>query len=102
MNIEALQSVKCAIRSTDKNLRVSDLEVFYNADQLAEIQSADKVYYYGILTVGKLTDVELELYGGSVIEVSSNSQIIEVFQGIDFVTGLNAQFRGWQITARAQ
>ncbi|MEQ8220316.1 MAG: hypothetical protein RH981_18925 [Arenibacter sp.] len=96
-NIENLGNVCCALSRRLGFPVQSKTDIDLTVEQLKALQSDSRAYYYGLLTVGKDTSVDIVLADSqSVIEVTANNQIIEVFNGLT-ITGNNAYFRGYVV-----
>ncbi len=98
--VEDFESVLCAFQKEHKNRTISrDYVKMSKTEMDSRLVNVDtNTYYYGILTVGKGSTMELILEESCLFELASNTQIIEVFQGIQNVVGANYYFRGWVFT----
>ena len=100
-NIENLNQVLCALKERHRDKVIREEGILLDKDELSALEVEPNRYYYGILSIGKDTAVEIEMLGGALFEIPENNQIIELFQGIT-LTGTNALFRGYALTVQGQ
>lgn len=98
--VEDFESVLCAFKREHKNRKFSHEYIKLAKSQMdvRMFNIDDNTFFYGIATVGEGTTMELILEEGCLFSLDSNTQIIEVFQGIQNVVGDNYFFRGWVFT----
>jgi hypothetical protein len=73
--------------------------------KLNDIDTVENRYFFGVLTIGRNVDSALLSFNDfPIIEISTNSQIIQLFQSVDFLGELanespyyEASFRGFEI-----
>ncbi|WP_036384871.1 hypothetical protein [Muricauda sp. MAR_2010_75] len=96
--IEDFQSVLCAYKKkANLNREITPTAVIMTKDDIDSNMTASKdgVYYYGILTIGKDTTMDMVLDGDCDFSLVGNRQIIEVFRNVKNIVGDNYYFRGW-------
>jgi hypothetical protein len=104
-NIENLKQI-CIALETLYNTEVEDREVIKTKEEiLADMATPNPTrLFYGIWTVGKGTTLTLELIseaGGVLMDITENSQIIELVNEVNAISGTqNVFFRGYEITLK--